>query len=111
MSPLHGAAGWLTFLGWVMLIYGIFVCLSIVGILFGWLPIWMGILLKGAGARLKSGFATSNNGDLYEASRNLSTYFTIMAVMTMISFGFTAIYLLVILFAILGGGFAAMSGM
>ncbi len=108
MSPLYNSAGWITFLGWVMIIQGILACLTIIGIVFGWLPIWMGILLKGAGEKLKSGFATSNNGELYESSRSLANYFTIMAILTIIGLAFWLLYMLFIIMMILGSGFAFM---
>ena len=43
--PLFSNRGWIKFLGILMLIYGIFVAISIVGIIIAWLPIWLGILL------------------------------------------------------------------
>ncbi len=85
MTPLDDAAGWLTFPGWYLIIFGIICCLSIIGIVIGWLPILMGNLLKDAADKLRSGFATSENGQLCEASRRLATLFTILAIPTIVA--------------------------
>lgn len=110
MQPLLEAAHWLTFLGWVFLIMGVLYCLTIIGIIIGWLPIWMGILLKDSGAKLKEGFATGSNMALYESSRRLATYFTIMAILTIIGLAINLLYVGIVLLLIISGGLGAAFG-
>ncbi|MFO7651171.1 MAG: DUF5362 family protein, partial [bacterium] len=47
----RGLAGWLKFFGIVTIIAGALNALSLVGILWAWLPIWLGVLLVQAGSR------------------------------------------------------------
>ena len=110
MQPLHEKAGWLIFLGWVSIISGVITCLTIIGVIIGWLPIWMGILLKGAGENLKAGFQAGNEGNLHQASQQLSTYFMIVAVMTLIGLAINLLYIGFVLLAILAGIGGAVAG-
>ncbi len=105
MQPLHDAAGWLSLLGWVNIIMGVLYCLSIVGIIVAWIFIWQGILLKGAAEKLKGGFASGDNGQLHEASRNVSTYFIIMGILALIGLIFMALYALFVIFMFATVGF------
>jgi hypothetical protein len=93
MQPLHEKAGWLILLGWVSIVGGVITCLTIVGVIIGWLPIWMGILLKGAGENLKAGFQSGNEGNLHQASQQLSTYFMIIGVLTLIGLVINVLYI------------------
>lgn len=49
--PAYESKGWLKFLGVLLIISGGFLALTIVGLLFAWLPIWIGVLLWQAGDR------------------------------------------------------------
>ena len=53
-SPIYQARGWLKFLGVLSIISGVGAALSIAGIIFAWLPIWMGILMFQAGSSIDS---------------------------------------------------------
>lgn len=76
----------------------------------GWLPIWMGILLKGAGENLKAGFQTGNEGNLHQASQQLSTYFLIIGVLTLIGLAINLLYIGLFVLAILAGIGGAAAG-
>lgn len=110
MQPLHEKAGWLIMLGWVSIVSGVIICLTIIGLIIGWLPIWMGILLKGAGENLKAGFQTGNEGNLYQASQHLSTYFLIIGILTLIGLVINMLYIGFIVLAILAGIGGAAAG-
>ena len=51
--PIFQARGWLKFLGVLSIISGVGTALSIVGIIFAWLPIWMGVLMFQAGSSIE----------------------------------------------------------
>lgn len=110
MQPLHERAGWLIFLGWVSIVSGVITCLTIIGLLVGWLPIWMGILMKGAGENLKAGFQAGNESNLYQASQQLSTYFLIIGILTLIGLAINLLYIGFIVLAILAGIGGAAAG-
>lgn len=84
-QPLQSAKGWLTFLGIVSILYGIFTALSIVGILIAWLPIWLGVLLLQAGSALDAARTSGDPAAMIRAMGKLKTYFIIWGVITLIS--------------------------
>ncbi|RMG30341.1 MAG: hypothetical protein D6732_16345 [Methanobacteriota archaeon] len=75
---------WLKILGIVSILSGVLVALSIIGLIFAWIPIWMGILLFQAGDRAQSLQYTDNFAQLLAMLRKLKTYFTIYGVLTII---------------------------
>lgn len=102
MEPLHAVAGWIAFLGWVCIILGVIYCLTIIGLIIGWLPIWMGVLLKGTADKLKLGFQTGSEAELHAASKNLGTYFVILGILTLIAVVINLLYIGVLLMALVG---------
>lgn len=114
MEPLHAVAGWIAFLGWVFIVLGVIYCLTIVGLIIGWLPIWMGVLLKGASEKLKLGFQAGNEADLHAASKNLGTYFVVLGILTLIAVVINLLYLAVVvimIIAAIAGAAGAAGGM
>ena len=51
--PLFSSKGWIKFLGILMIIYGVIAAMTIVGIIFAWLPIWLGVLLNQTANRIE----------------------------------------------------------
>lgn len=103
-TPIFQAKGWMKLVGVLMIIYGVLVALSIVGIIIAWLPIWMGILLFQAASNAEQANMTGDQTALFTALSKLKTYFTIMGIMTLIS-----IVMMILAFA-LGIGGALLSG-
>jgi len=101
--PLFNSKGWIKFLGILMIIYGGFVALSIVGIVIAWLPIWLGVLLNKAANKVEQAHYTGNKLELMEAHKNLGTYFTIYGVLAIIGI---AMGILVAVIALTTGIFA-----
>lgn len=74
--PLFNSKGCIKFLGILMIIYGGFVALSIVGLVITWLPIWLGVLSNKAANKIEQAHYSGNKLELMEAHKNLGTYFT-----------------------------------
>ena len=94
--PIFQARGWLKFLGVLSIIGGIGQALSIVGILFAWLPIWMGVLMFQAGSSIE---AASQLGDKFSFLRslgNLKTYFVLQGVLSLLGIIFAAAVLCIV---------------
>jgi hypothetical protein len=82
--PIYQARGWLKFLGVLSIISGVGAALSIVGIIFAWLPIWMGVLMFQAGSAIDS---TGQFGDKFAFLRSLGslkTYFVLQGILSVI---------------------------
>lgn len=96
-NPLFQSKSWIKFLGILMLIYGIFIALSIVGLIIAWLPIWIGILLMQVASRIEQAQKLGNKIALIKAQSSLSTYFTVYGVMALIGLIFFVVGTIVFL--------------
>ena len=67
-------SAWLKFLGVLSILQGVLVCLSIVGILFGWIPIWLGVLLLSTGSRLDQVRDNDSEADAIASIEKISLY-------------------------------------
>lgn len=78
-------SGWLKFVGIVSLVSGILQALSIVGIIWAWLTIWVGILLNQAGSRARAWADSGDETALGALIAKLKTTFTIIGILTIVS--------------------------
>ena len=95
--PIFQARSWLKFLGVLSIIAGVVQALSIVGIIFAWLPIWMGVLMFQAGSSIE---AAGQFGDRFAFLRSLGslkTYFVLQGVLALIGI-LVAVSMLCIMF-------------
>ncbi len=99
MQPLHEVAGWLKLIGWFNLVIGIIYAITIVGLIFAWLPIWLGLCLKNAGESLSLDFPHDNT-KLLNASTRLATVIRIVGVLVIINLAIMAMYLAFIAVAV-----------
>ncbi len=98
--------GWLKFLGIVVIVAGGMQALSIVGIVFAWLPIWMGTLLVQAG-NLAAKISTERDiNALPDFISKLRTYFAIQAIVVVASV--VMAILIIILYVVFGLALFAM---
>lgn len=95
--PIFQARGWLKFLGVLSIINGVGQALSVVGILFAWLPIWMGILMFQAGSNIESAAQFGDKFAFLRSMGSLKTYFILQGVLTLLGILFT-VSMLCILF-------------
>ena len=83
--PIFQAKGWLKFLGILSIIGGVGQALTIVGILFAWLPIWMGVLMYQAGSNIESAAQFGDKFSFLRSLGSLKTYFVLQGVLTLIA--------------------------
>ena len=103
--PLYQAKGWMKLLAVVMIVYGVLIALSIIGIIIAWLPIWLGILLWQAATAAENAQASGRKGPLLEALAKVKLYFIINGVLLL------AGLVLGLLSALIGmGSFLSMMG-
>jgi hypothetical protein len=82
------ASGWMKFLGIVSIISGALSAVSVVGIIFAWLPIWIGIILFQSGSRANEALIYNDPRKLVEMMNKLRTYFVIQGILMLIMIGF-----------------------
>ncbi len=83
-EPVFQARGWLKFLGILSIIGGVGQALSIVGILFAWLPIWMGVLLFQAGSSVEGAKQFGDRFAFLNSLGKLKTYFVLQGVLSLL---------------------------
>jgi len=110
LAPLCNASGWLKLLGVVNIIIGIFYCITIIGLIIGWLPIWIGVTLNRASNSLKAGYEQSNRHEIRSGMSSLALACKIIGVIVIIYLILMALYFLVIIAALLMGVFAGVQG-
>jgi hypothetical protein len=108
--PIFQARGWLKFLGILSIISGVIPALSIVGIIYAWLPIWLGVLLFRAGSSIESAGNLGDKGAFLGSMGGLKTYFIIQGVVSLIGIILSlTMLLLFIVFALSIGGLSLIS--
>ena len=96
-APLYSARGWMKFVGIMLIITGVFYAISIVGLLFAWVPIWLGILISGASSRMDAAYKSGDKYSFIEAQTKLGTYFTVFGVLMLIGLVLTILVFVVAL--------------
>ncbi len=92
-SPLFQAKGWMKFLGVLMIVYGVLMIFTIVGIIICWLPIWMGILLFKTASAVEAAQAAGDATEFKTAMEKLKTYFTIQGILALVGILFAILSL------------------
>ena len=100
--------GWMKFMGIMTIIGGALNALSIVGILWAWLPIWLGVVLTQAGTKAGEYAAKGDMASLEAMTGKLKSYFVISGIVTIISMAMSIIGAIVWL-VLLGAGLFSMS--
>lgn len=97
MQPLYEARTFMKIWGWMNFIIGILYCLTIVGAIVGWLFVWIGWLVKGAGEAVTIGMETGDHQYFHLANDRLATFFKIMGVLAIIGLAMMALYFLFVI--------------
>ncbi len=91
LEPLAKVTKWTKFVGVMFIIFGILSALSIWGIIFAWLPIWMGVMLNKHSNLLEKGYQTNNEIMCKESMAKLSTFFKIFGAIMVLYVAFFVI--------------------
>lgn len=84
LAPLVRSAGWTKFIGIMFIIAGAFSILSIWGIIFAWLPIWMGILLIQFSGLIRNGHGDKDPQKCRASLDKLRLFFKIFGIVMII---------------------------
>ena len=96
-APLYSAKGWMKFIGILLIVVGVLYALSIVGLIFAWVPIWLGILVTGAANKMDMAFQSGDKYSFIEAQKKIGLYFTIYGVLILIGLMLILLFLVVAL--------------
>ena len=82
--PIYECKGWLKLIGVMSIISGGLSALSIVGILWAWLPIWMGVLLFQSASAVEEAYSSGRKDSMTRSLGKLKTYFIITGILTLL---------------------------
>jgi hypothetical protein len=102
IAPLCQAAGWLKFLGILNIILGVLYCLTIIGLIIGWLPIWIGISLNKASDSLRAGYESQDGGQIEAGMDSLALVFRIFGVLAIIGLVINVLYIGAVVLMMIG---------
>jgi hypothetical protein len=91
--PIYQSKGWLRLLGVLSIVSGALAAITIVGILYAWLPIWVGVLLLQAASSVERAHVSGDKMVLFESLGKLKMYFIIQGVTTLIGLIFAVVAL------------------
>jgi hypothetical protein len=97
--PIMQAKGWMKLVGVLSILYGVLMVFTIVGIIFAWLPIWMGVLLMQSASSIEKAHATGDEAQLVVSLSKIKTYFTITGVLALLGL---LMFALVFFFGMMG---------
>ena len=102
-TPIYESRGWMKLTAITFIVYGVLIALSIVGILFAWLPIWMGVVLYKSASSIEPAKESGHKYALVDSLNNMKTYFTIMGVVNLIGIIFLVGGLCITVIALVSG--------
>ncbi|NIR58655.1 MAG: DUF5362 domain-containing protein [Gammaproteobacteria bacterium] len=82
--PLYQSKGWIKLVGVLMIVYGVLIALSIIGIVVAWLPIWLGVLLFQSANAIEQAQQQGDREAMLRSLGKLKVYFVILGVLTLI---------------------------
>ena len=100
--PLYECKGWMKLLGVIYIIGGALQAITIVGILFAWMPIWLGLILYKSASAAENAYQQGNEYELVQSLAKIKTYFMIMGIATLLGIIITIV---MFIFLILTGSF------
>lgn len=104
VRPLTDGKFWMKLLGVMMIISGGLQVLSIIGILWAWVPIWLGVLLFQSASAAAEASATGDVAAATRATDKLRLFFMIQGILMLIA-------LVIVGLVFLLGGFAMLAGL
>ena len=83
-KPLWRAKGWIQLMGILFILHGVFMALSLWGIVLCWLPIWLGLTLMSAAKNIRAAAELDNQEYMYLALDKIGLFFKINGILIII---------------------------
>ena len=110
ISPIREARGWMKLLAILMIVYGVLMAITIIGLIIAWLPIWVGVLLYQAADNAETAHQAGSEAEAITSLSKLKTIFTIYGIMAIVGLGLMVLYLILIIVVIASGDFSSSLG-
>ncbi len=79
-EPLYRARGWMKFLGVLEILTGVVMALSIFGLVYAWLPVWLGVLMLQAAGKANLAYVEEDEAQLIAALGKIKLFFDLKGV-------------------------------
>ncbi len=83
-SILAQNAGWMKFLALCNIVCGVLICLTLIGALVGWIPIWLGRMLFSAANSARDAQSTGSRFEMNDALEKVTRYLKVTAILTLL---------------------------
>ena len=93
IKPLYRSKKWVTFIGVVWVLLAIALAATLTGIIVAWVPVWIAILCFQLSKRIDEAYTSEEESELLKVTTKLSSLFTLIGVVTLISLTFIIFYL------------------
>ena len=105
-EELSRASGWMKAMGILSIVGGILSAITIVGIIYAWLPIWMGVIVYQAGKSAQMASTNKDETKLIEVVSKIRLFFLISVIVGIVAYAIVIIVGIIYLF----GLFSMMKG-
>jgi low temperature requirement protein LtrA len=105
-EELSRASGWMKAMGILSIVGGILSAITIVGIIYAWLPIWMGVIVYQAGKSAQMASTNKDETKLMEVVSKIRLFFLISVIVGIVAYAIVIIVGIIYLF----GLFSMMKG-
>jgi len=105
-EELSRASGWMKAMGILYIVGGILSAITIVGIIYAWLPIWMGVIVYQAGKFAQMASTNKDETKLMEVVSKIRLFFLISVIVGIVAYAIVIIVGIIYLF----GLFSMMKG-
>jgi low temperature requirement protein LtrA len=107
-EELSRASGWMKAMGILSIVGGILSAITIVGIIYAWLPIWMGVIVYQAGKSAQMASTNKDETKLMEVVSKIRLFFLISVIVGIVAYAIVitvGIIYLFVLFSMMKGGY------
>lgn len=94
--PLYSSKGWIKFLGVIMIVYGVLLAISLVGIIIAWLAIWLGIMLYKTAEKINYAHVSGDKEAMMKAQHYLASFLTFFGVLAFVNILLMVIFTIVL---------------
>ncbi len=100
-QPLARGKGWIKFLGIINIIGGAFTALSLIGLLWAWVPIWLGVLLLQSANAIERAQLAGDEAAMRLSLDKLRVYFIVQGVLFLVGIAVTVLFMFLFFGAIM----------
>ena len=104
-APLYRVKGWLKFVGVMLIIDGVLLAITFVGIVVAWIPIWLGVLCFQSAGAIENANHSDSEESMMRSLSKIATAIIIVGVVNLVGIAFVIVSIFIF------GGIAGLMSM